>query len=230
MMDSSIKPLIDATNDDICWIKLNASSNVYTFQKNDDDLEFNDIQYAETVAAGVVVTIESIGGSLLNLLVIIALLRNPQLRKEYLTPFIISNAMTDFLFSSIPLAALSIRCFLMKWPNISCSWIMVLGLGTWICSAWNLLGVALIRCYLIHRKKMSTSKYFKYSSIIIPVLAWIISFGTIAPTFFGVNGRFGLSCKLQVCILVNVDCSGNSLDYEPLVLLSGHTIIVGLIF
>ena len=63
-MNSSVKPLIDATTDDICWIKSNASSNVYTFQKNDDDLEFNDIQYAETVAAGVVVTIESIGGSL----------------------------------------------------------------------------------------------------------------------------------------------------------------------
>ena len=230
MMDSSIKPLIDATNDDICWIKLNASSNVYTFQKNDDDLEFNDIQYAETVAAGVVVTIESIGGSLLNLLVIIALLRNPQLRKEYLTPFIISNAMTDFLFSSVILPTLSIRCFRMKWPNISCSWILFLGSGTWICSAWNLLGVALIRYYLIHRKTMSTSKYFKYSSIIIPVLAWIISFCILAPTFFEANGRFGLSCKLQACILVNVDSRGVSLDHEPVRLFAGHLIIVGLIF
>ena len=155
-MDSSIKPFIDATTNDMCWIKLNASSNVYTFQKNDDDLEFNDIQYAETVAAGVVVTIESIGGSLLNLLVIIALLRNLQLRKEYLTPFIISNAMTDLIFSSIPLPTLSTRLFLMKWPSTSCLWYSVIGFGTWVCSAWNLLGVALIRCYLIYRKKISS--------------------------------------------------------------------------
>ena len=222
-MDSSIKPLIDSTTDDICWIKSNSSFNVYTFLKNDDyDLELND-NYAKNVVAGVFVTIESIGGTLLNLLVIIALLRNTQLRKEYLTPFIISNAMTDLIFSSISLPTMSIRCFLMKWPNIPCSWHLLLLAGTWTCSAWNLLGVALIRCYLIYRKKMNTSKYFRYSSIIIPLFAWIISFGIIAPTFFGVNGRFGLSCKLQVCILVNVDCSGNSLDYEPLVLLSGHT-------
>ena len=166
-MDSSIKPLLDAKTDDMCWIKLNTSSNVYIYRKNDDyDLEFND-NYAGIVSAGVIVTIGSIGGTLLNLLVIIALLRNSQLRKEYLTPFIISNAMTDFIFSSIWLPTLSIRCFLMKWPNIPCSWHLLLLSGTWICSAWNLLGVALIRCYLIHRKTMSTSKCLKYSSIII---------------------------------------------------------------
>ena len=40
MMDLSIKPLIDATHDNICWIKSNASSNVYEFQRNDDyDIE-----------------------------------------------------------------------------------------------------------------------------------------------------------------------------------------------
>ena len=35
-MDSSIKPFIDATTNDMCWIKSNASSNVYTFQKKED--------------------------------------------------------------------------------------------------------------------------------------------------------------------------------------------------
>ena len=127
-MNSSIKLLIDATTDDICWIKSNASSNVYTCQKKEDyDLEFNYDDCAKLVAAGVVVTIESIGGTLLNLLVIIALFRSPQLRKEYLTPFIISNAMTDLIFSAIPLPTLSTRLFLMKWPNTSCLWYSVIG-------------------------------------------------------------------------------------------------------
>ena len=140
MMDSSIKPLIAATTDDICWFKSNASSNVYTFHKNDDSyLELID-NCAGYIAAGVVVTIESIGGSIMNLLIIIALLRTPQLRNEYITPFIISNATTDFLFSTITLPTLSIFCFLRKWPNIPCSWHSLIGLGTWICSAWNLLG------------------------------------------------------------------------------------------
>ena len=62
------------------------------------------------------------------------------------------------------------------------------------------------------------------------MLAWAITFCIIAPTFFEVNGRFGLSCELQACILVNVDSSENSLDYKPLKLLAGHLIIVGLIF
>ena len=234
-MDSSIKPFIDATTYDMCWIKSNASSNVYTYQKNDAYLELID-NCAGYIAAGVVMTIESIGGSIMNLLVIIALLRNPQLRNEYITPFIISNATTDFLFSTITLPTVSIFCFLRKWPNIPCSWHSLIGLGTWICSAWNLLGVALIRCYSIHRKTMSTSKCFKFSSIIIPVLAWIISFCILAPTFFEVNGQFGLSCDLQACILVNVDSNRNSLDYGdkidrgPNLLIAGQMIIVGLIF
>ena len=62
------------------------------------------------------------------------------------------------------------------------------------------------------------------------MLAWIISFCILAPTSFEVNGRFGLSCELQACILVNVDSSGDPLDHEPLRLMAGHIIIVGLIF
>ena len=64
-----------------------------------------DYVYPEAVSlfGGIVGQITSIAGFTLNILVIIAFIKTPSLRKEYLTPFMISLALTDFLFSAIAL-------------------------------------------------------------------------------------------------------------------------------
>ena len=74
-----------------CWIKTNQST-----------LEFTvDIYLPEPQAsiAAFVVAIQSIAGIVLNFLVIASLLRNQQLRNSYLTPSIVSIAITDWLIS-----------------------------------------------------------------------------------------------------------------------------------
>ena len=65
----------------------------------------------ESNVAGVIFTIQSIAGSILNFLLIVALLRNPKIRKEYLTMTIVSISITDFLWSVWVLPNMSMRFF-----------------------------------------------------------------------------------------------------------------------
>ena len=57
----------------------------------------------ESTVACVVFSLLSIAGFILNLLIILALLKSSSLRKEYLTSFIISLAITDLAFSTFAL-------------------------------------------------------------------------------------------------------------------------------
>ena len=65
----------------------------------------------ESILAGLGALLQAIAGTILNLLVILALLKTKQLRKEYLTPAIVSLALTDLLFSAVTLPMLAHRYF-----------------------------------------------------------------------------------------------------------------------
>ena len=89
---------------DICYLKVDMNSEL----DNSTDYVYSD---GESILAGLGATFQSIAGTILNILVIVALLKNTILRKEYLTPAIISLSLTDLLFSVITLPALAHRYF-----------------------------------------------------------------------------------------------------------------------
>ena len=66
---------------------------------------------AVSIIGGLGATFQSLVGSGLNILVILALLKDARLRKEYLTPSIVSLAATDFLYSMFTLPMIAIRYF-----------------------------------------------------------------------------------------------------------------------
>ena len=88
----------------ICYLKVDLNS----ILDDSTDYCYSD---AESILAGLVAMLQAIAGTMLNLLVIVALLINTHLRKEYLTPAIISLSVTDLLFSVITLPALAHRYF-----------------------------------------------------------------------------------------------------------------------
>lgn len=90
-----------------CWLIVDHNT---SFSRLSKDTHFV-YSEAESITAGLVVAFESIVGSVLNLLVILALLKNSNLRKEYLTPAILSLALTDFLFSVFSLPVVSLHFF-----------------------------------------------------------------------------------------------------------------------
>ena len=89
-----------------CWWTLeNQSVSITT-----DD---NTFAYSNTESniAGIICTLESIAGSILTFIFIVALLKNNELRREYMTKTIVSIAITDFLFCVFFLPIMSLHYF-----------------------------------------------------------------------------------------------------------------------
>ena len=66
----------------------------------------------ESIFMGVSSSIQAIFGVILNVLVFYIFLKTPSFRKEYLTPFVLSLATTDLIYSSITLPIIALRYFL----------------------------------------------------------------------------------------------------------------------
>ena len=77
--------------------------NLKCFLRNNTERIENDTLFIyseiESVSAGVCAAIISIFGTLLNMLIIIALLKSTEIRKEDFTRFVISLALCDLAFS-----------------------------------------------------------------------------------------------------------------------------------
>ena len=98
--------LVNLTNSFMktCYLKVDMRSRL----DDSPDYCYSD---AESILGGFGATIEAILGSILNLLVMVALVKNVNLRKEYMTRAIVSLATTDFLFSIVTLPMLAHRYF-----------------------------------------------------------------------------------------------------------------------
>ena len=96
--------LSDSKYNTKCYLKVDGNS-----LNNDTAYCYSPI---ESIIAGVGASFQSIAGVILNLLVIIALLRTGSVRKEYITPSIISLAGTDLLYSVFTLPMMAVRYFI----------------------------------------------------------------------------------------------------------------------
>ena len=194
-----------------CWIKIDPAINITASGLPDTSFVFS---MSESYAAGIVNAIQSVIGVILNTLVIVALLRNSELRQQPLTPSIISISITDLLFSGFILSVTTIHWFLWDLPMSCQIWSFVL-YGLWICSALNLLGIAIIRLLVAYNpreyKKMNRKKQFW----ILPLLGWFISVIWLLPTLFGVFGQFGFECRTLKCRFINVNNDNVVTSFGP---------------
>ena len=89
----------------------------------------------------------SIAGAFLNFLIILTLLTTPKLRKETMTPFIISLAVTDFTYSAITLPMHISISALEDWPfgEGFCKFFPLLDTTLVACTMWTLLAIAVLR-------------------------------------------------------------------------------------
>ena len=91
-----------------CWKHTFNETNDLSGHKEDLDYVYSDF---EANILGLIVAFMSITGTILNAFVIFALLRNQEIRKEYITPSIISIAITDLLFCVLCLPVHSFSFF-----------------------------------------------------------------------------------------------------------------------
>ena len=210
-----------------CWIKIDPASNSSSLQSIDPSFAFSS---TESLIAGLVNAFQSTGGTILNLLVFLAVLRSPKLRKEYLTPSIISIATTDVLFSLYTLSVHSLHWFTGDMPlPYGCQFFAFVMYVLWLCSAFNLLGVAILRCVAVYFPWKAKTKTFQHIGKAVPVMAWILSSLWLTPTLIGSYGRFGLECQTFLCKYIDINHDGNRPKNHPEYFYTLSVVVTGMV-
>ena len=218
-------PLLTSDYFNTCWTKIDFMTERYI----SDDPSFH-YTYAQSVTEGVSNIVLSISGIILNLIVILAILRNKDIRKEYLTPSILSISCTDLFFSLLSIPALSIIALTGDVPFPSgCQFGSYVGYGLWLCSAFNLVGIAVLRCFAVYFPMKVRSIKFKYACKVLPIMGWIISFIALIPTLAGKFGRFGLECKSFRCQIIDIGEDREATKLSPLKCYSGTILSCGIL-
>ena len=208
-----------------CWIQTSGEEYAET-----GNLDMSSLYSKPTLAAaGTITGIESFAGVILNAIILIILIRNSELRNEYLTPSIISIALTDFLFCLISLPILSLHFFMEDMPVSSCTFTTFFNIGLWSCSAFNLLGVAVLRCVGVYFPGKTKTKTFINASRVTPCLAWVISWISLIPSLDPRYGRYGMECKTLMCVFINIDADGKSIKTGALDPLRTLIVMMGLL-
>ena len=201
-----------------CWMKNNSILDSLQLPIDDPSFIYSE---AESIMASAVITFQSIGGAILNFILIVALLRNAVLRKGYLTPIIISIAVSDFLHSVYTLPILSLHYLTKDMPvTNNCQMFAFIGQALWFCSAWNLVAVSVLRCLAVYFPRKCDSKRFRCMSKLFPILVWVIPFAFYIPPLLGKAGQFGLECKTIRCRYINIDSEGKTIlktDHDSLI-------------
>lgn len=196
-----------------CWTKIDPLEPTFH-----DVLEDPGFSYSHSVAliAGILHTFESIGGSILNFLIILVVLRSKNIREENLTPSILSIAITDLIFSVyvIPVSAVTFFIRDVPFPE-ACTITAFTSHALWILSALNRLGISVFRCFAVLFPMKTKHKILKYVCRTLPLFGWLISILSVLPTFFRQYGRFGLECRSFMCRLIDVDTEGNPTEFNP---------------
>ena len=188
---------------------------------------------AESTLAGVLAGVLSIPGTILNLLVILVIIRTPDLRKEYLTPSIASITLTDFLLSLYVLPTLSHHNIKREVSFIEgCNFQALFSWGLWMVSIFNLVGIAGLRCFAINYPRKTKNESFQYCCTIIPIMAWALTLIFFLPSLTHQYGQIGMKCKIFSCIIINVDNEGNPVSPDPMgiyfmiIILSGMVLLI----
>ena len=210
----------------VCWMQTDSYPIQFEIRIDDGSFIHSKI---DSIIGGIGMGLISIGGTFLNILIIIILLRSSKLRSEYLTPFIVSMSLADFAYSIFGPPIQCIRYFTRTWPEIDCSTYALISYSLWNCSAWNLLGIALIRCIVVSGSKIKSTEHLSLICKTISIVAWFLSFLSFLPTYLEIYGIFGLQCKIQCCRLVNVDSDGNTLGFQPEIHISYVIMTMGII-
>ena len=169
---------------DTCWMKDRSIDTSYVYSET------------ESIIGGTLSTFVSIGGAILNFLVILVYLRSSNLRREYLTPSVVSIAITDLLFSAYPAPVMALGYFGRNMSLLSgCQVFAFSTYGLWSCSGLNHVGVAILRCVAVYFPRKTGDKPFQYACKLIPILGWIISILCLLPTLIGHYGQFDLEIR-----------------------------------
>ena len=138
---------------------------------------FNEDWFLDSVLAALAFTVVRLCRTMLNSLVIVSLIRSAEQRKGYLTPSIVSIAVTDLIFSIVGGIYGSTHLFMIdvSLPH-ECQAVSLIYYVLWMCSALNLLGIAVLRCVLVYYPRNAKNEVFGKATKAVPIMTWVVSF------------------------------------------------------
>ena len=212
---------------DYCWLKVDPSSTDPIVRSTDPSYVYSN---TESILFGVGYIPLSVIGSVMNLLVILAILRSSELRKEYLSPSILSIALNDFIFSISTIPMASLLGFMKDLPlPHGGEFYGFVTLGLWQGSIFNLLEVAILRCVVVFFPRICHTQNFKRVCIIAPISVWVFTMLTLVPVVSRQYGRFGFVCKEFAIGIIGVDESGSALSLHPFGIFMAGIMISGIL-
>ena len=203
---------------DSCWTKINFSQGVTKMMLEKGILADPDFEYGngEATTAGVFNLLQSIGGILLNGLIILVIMRNSKIRKEYLTPSILSIAITDFIFSIyiLPIMTTIFLTHDVPFPD-GCRSYGYIGYSLWLNAALSLLGIGILRSYVMFFPKNIIYKRFQYTCKLTPIVGLVFALLVSFPTYLGKLGQFGVECKSFRCKQIDINWNEEPTNINP---------------
>lgn len=165
----------------------------------------------------------SVIGSVLNFIIIVAILQYKKTRRHVTTPFIVSVASTDLVYSAFILPILATRFYNRSWfPSIGehlCHIFPLVFYANMGTSLFALMVITINRgCMLFFPNsvdKIFTGKInikgraVPINSLIIITLCWVIPLIFVVPAYYGQFGIMGLKKHTQSCTILR-DENGHS--------------------
>ena len=207
-------PLGSSNDYGTCWTEVNASLTKKELENMETSFLYSE-DPSVSIAAGIYLVIKCIAGAVFNSIVLLVLLKNKDLRMDYLTPSIVSMSIADFLFSIIVIPSVSYVYFTGEVLISSCGAKGFISYGLWFCSALHLLGMSVLRCVLIHHPMTRNETPFRRACIVAPLMSWFIGFLFWIPTLVRKHGSYVLLCRSMICNAINVDSDNKTIDIGP---------------
>ncbi|XP_014678901.1 PREDICTED: protein trapped in endoderm-1-like [Priapulus caudatus] len=162
--------------------------------------------FAATMACAFVVL-----GCLGNGTTIVALLASEKLRSHATTMFVISLAVTDFIYCVFNMPLTASRYIHMAWVHSDelCMIFPFLFYGNVAVSILNLLTITINRYVLICHTKTYQRIYRQPYIAFMIVASWLVPVVFLVPPLFGVWGRYGEKPQTSSCTILE-DENGNS--------------------
>ena len=164
-------------------------------------LQIDNLSQSESVVVQIVYIIMSFLGTIGNLITIIALVRNPELRKSSNTKFVVSLAISDWLICFI---IMPIWIAIVSNPDIIlfetlCSFSTFFYYATQSTSLMTLMAIAINRYVIICHESIYQYVYTPLSVSLMITFIWLITFVLFALPLFGILGKIGLTTSRLMC-------------------------------
>ena len=180
------------------------------------DNKTNDVSIGITILQYLYFFIIAAIGIIINGLIALVLMKNKKMRNEVITCAILSQVISNLLF-----------CIFNLFPA-GCKVDQMITLGLMLCSAFNLLGIGILRLIKLYFDEKVNENMFHRLCVFVAIFSWIFAFIVLLPTAIGKWGQIDIECNNESCVLINVNADGSNTGFSNAQLYLSCYVVIGI--